>query len=101
MTGLRIDAEQRKISLSLKAALPKEEPKAPEEEEVEEEVKPPRPRTTPLRGASAATSRSCPCRQKAGRRWPRVECKNLCLNRGQVPRPRGSSLRSELLELCV
>jgi small subunit ribosomal protein S1 len=48
---LRVDKEQRRISLSLKAALP-EEPKAEEVEEEEEEVevKPPRPRTTPLRG---------------------------------------------------
>ena len=49
---LSVDPEQRRISLSLKAALPKE----PETEAVEEaeeeavEVKPPRPRTTPLRG---------------------------------------------------
>jgi small subunit ribosomal protein S1 len=48
---LKVDPEQRKISLSLKAALPKEEPPPAEEEEEEEaEVKPPRPRTTPLRG---------------------------------------------------
>jgi ribosomal protein S1 len=49
---LRVDKEQRRISLSLKAALPEEEPKVeePEEEEEEVEVKPPRPRTTPLRG---------------------------------------------------
>jgi small subunit ribosomal protein S1 len=48
---LRVDPAQRKISLSLKAALPKE-PEAPAEEEAEEtvDVKPPRPRTTPLRG---------------------------------------------------
>jgi small subunit ribosomal protein S1 len=49
---LSIDKEKRRISLSLKAALPREEPNAeePEEEEEEIEVKPPRPRTTPLRG---------------------------------------------------
>jgi small subunit ribosomal protein S1 len=49
---LRIDQAQRKISLSLKAALPKqaEEPAEEEAEEEEMEVKPPRPRTTPLRG---------------------------------------------------
>jgi small subunit ribosomal protein S1 len=48
---LKVDPEQRKISLSLKAALPKEEsPPAPEEEEEDVEVKPARPRTTPLRG---------------------------------------------------
>jgi small subunit ribosomal protein S1 len=48
---LRVDPGQRRISLSLKAALPKEA-EAPAEEEEEEpvEVKPPRPRTTPLRG---------------------------------------------------
>lgn len=48
---LRVDKEQRRISLSLKAAL-SEEPvvEEPEEEEEEIEVKPPRPRTTPLRG---------------------------------------------------
>jgi small subunit ribosomal protein S1 len=48
---LRVDSAQRKISLSLKAALPKE-PEVPAEEEAEEpvDVKPPRPRTTPLRG---------------------------------------------------
>jgi small subunit ribosomal protein S1 len=47
---LAIDRNQRRISLSLKAALPEEaeEPAAEEEEQVE--VKPPRPRTTPLRG---------------------------------------------------
>jgi small subunit ribosomal protein S1 len=50
---LSLDRNQRRISLSLKAALPKEPEEAVEEEpEVEEEVevKPPRPRTTPLRG---------------------------------------------------
>jgi small subunit ribosomal protein S1 len=49
---LSVDKEQRRISLSLKAALPKEpEPEAVAEPEEEvEEVKPPRPRTTPLRG---------------------------------------------------
>jgi small subunit ribosomal protein S1 len=49
---LSVDKEKRRISLSLKAALPREEPKAeePEEEEDDIEVKPPRPRTTPLRG---------------------------------------------------
>jgi small subunit ribosomal protein S1 len=49
---LSIDKEARRISLSLKAAIPPEEPKAvePEEEEEEIEVKPERPRTTPLRG---------------------------------------------------
>jgi small subunit ribosomal protein S1 len=47
---LRVDPAQRKISLSLKAAQAKEEPTAEEEEEAPAEVKPPRPRTTPLRG---------------------------------------------------
>jgi ribosomal protein S1 len=50
---LGVDVAQRRISLSLKAALPKEEPEpeaAPEEPEPEEPPKPPRPRTTPLRG---------------------------------------------------
>jgi hypothetical protein len=48
-----VDKAQRRISLSLKAAFPKEpEPEAAAEAEEEEvvEVKPPRPRTTPLRG---------------------------------------------------
>jgi small subunit ribosomal protein S1 len=47
---LRVDPGQRKISLSLKAAQAKEEPPAAEEEEGPAEVKPPRPRSTPLRG---------------------------------------------------
>src|SRR5262249_6644438 len=50
---LSVDKGSRRISLSLKAALPKEAEKPPEEEteEVEEApLKPPRPRTTPLRG---------------------------------------------------
>lgn len=46
---LRVDKEQHKISLSLKAALPKVEEVVEAEEEVVPE-KPPRPRTTPLRG---------------------------------------------------
>jgi ribosomal protein S1 len=48
---LNVDPGQRRISLSLKAALPKE-PEAPEDETAEEElpVRPARPRTTPLRG---------------------------------------------------
>ena len=45
---LAIDKDQRRISLALKAALPKEA--EPEEEEEELPLKPPRPRTTPLRG---------------------------------------------------
>jgi len=48
-----VNPEQRRISLSLKAALPKEpEPEAAAEEPEEEETPaaPPRPRTTPLRG---------------------------------------------------
>jgi len=48
---LTVDTEQRRISLSLKAALPREGPKAEDEEEEEEvDVKLPRPPTTPLRG---------------------------------------------------
>jgi small subunit ribosomal protein S1 len=49
---LNVDKEQRRIALSLKAALPKEtEPEVEEEAEEEEvPVKPPKPRTTPLRG---------------------------------------------------
>jgi small subunit ribosomal protein S1 len=48
---LSVDPAQRRISLSLKAALPKE-PEATDDEAEEEEtpVAPPRPRTTPLRG---------------------------------------------------
>jgi small subunit ribosomal protein S1 len=54
---LGVDAAQKRISLSLKAALAKEEPPAVEpeaapepEEEPEVPAKPARPRTTPLRG---------------------------------------------------
>src|SRR5262245_31103894 len=48
---LNIDKEQRRISLSLKQAVAQEtEPPAEEGEEEVAEVKPPRPRTTPLRG---------------------------------------------------
>jgi small subunit ribosomal protein S1 len=48
---LRVDPAQRKISLSLKAVKPKEEPgSAAEEEEEAVDTPPPRPRTTPLRG---------------------------------------------------
>jgi ribosomal protein S1 len=48
---LTIDREQRRIGLSLRAALPKVEEQAVEEEDEEElEAKPPRIRTTPLRG---------------------------------------------------
>jgi ribosomal protein S1 len=48
---LNVDPAQRRISLSLKAAQVKEEPAEPEEEAEEEApAKPPRPRTTPLRG---------------------------------------------------
>jgi small subunit ribosomal protein S1 len=48
---LNIDKPQRRIALSLKQAVA-QEPEAPAEEGEEEvvEVKPPRPRTTPLRG---------------------------------------------------
>jgi small subunit ribosomal protein S1 len=50
---LSIDKNQRRISLSLKAAQPKAGEETPEDEEVEEApapAKPERPRTTPLRG---------------------------------------------------
>jgi ribosomal protein S1 len=49
---LSVDREQRRISLSLKAALPPEPEEVAEGEEEDEvaEVRPPRPRTTPLRG---------------------------------------------------
>jgi small subunit ribosomal protein S1 len=51
---LSVDPAQRRISLSLKAALPKEpepqEAEAAEGAEPEAPAKPPRPRTTPLRG---------------------------------------------------
>jgi ribosomal protein S1 len=47
---LTIDREERRIGLSLKAALPKVEEQTPEEEEEEVVIRPPRPRTTPLRG---------------------------------------------------
>jgi small subunit ribosomal protein S1 len=49
---LRTDASSRKMSLSLKQALPKPDVKPVEEEPAEEEApaKPARPRTTPLRG---------------------------------------------------
>jgi small subunit ribosomal protein S1 len=50
-----LDPAQRRIGLSLKAALPKaEEPEAAPEEEPEEEAPPPKPRirTTPLRGGT-------------------------------------------------
>jgi small subunit ribosomal protein S1 len=46
---LDVDRNQRRISLSLKAAMPKEG-EEPQEEDEEIEVKPARPRTTPLRG---------------------------------------------------
>jgi small subunit ribosomal protein S1 len=48
---VNVDRQQRRIGLSLKAALPKE-PEPAAEEEPEEEVAPPKPRvrTTPLRG---------------------------------------------------
>jgi len=49
---LNVDPAQRRIALSLKAALPKEpEPEATEEAQEEEApARSPRPRTTPLRG---------------------------------------------------
>ena len=55
---LSVDPAQRRISLSLKAALPKEPEVAVEAEEEEPEVpvKPSRPRTTPLRGGTGSES---------------------------------------------
>ncbi len=55
---LSVDPTQRRISLSLKAAQPKEPEVAPEEPEPEPEApaKPPRPRTTPLRGGTGSGS---------------------------------------------
>jgi small subunit ribosomal protein S1 len=49
---LNVDPGQRRISLSLKAALPKEPEATADEEAAEEDapVRPSRPRTTPLRG---------------------------------------------------
>ena len=48
---LSVDKDKQRISLSLKAALPKAEPTAEEEEEEEEVVlRPPPPRIIPLRG---------------------------------------------------
>jgi len=51
---LRVDKAQHRISLSIKGAKAAPEPATPEEEEEAEaegkKVKPPRPRTTPLRG---------------------------------------------------
>lgn len=47
---LKVDPSQRKISLSLKAAQAKGEEPAAEEATEEQPKKPPRPRTTPLRG---------------------------------------------------
>jgi small subunit ribosomal protein S1 len=47
---LTIDKGQRRIGLSLKAAQPQAVEEPEEEEEGPVEVKPPRPRTTPLRG---------------------------------------------------
>jgi small subunit ribosomal protein S1 len=47
---LSVDPEQRRISLSLKGALPKAEESVAEEEEDKVPAKAPRPRTTPLRG---------------------------------------------------
>jgi ribosomal protein S1 len=53
---LSVDPAQRRISLSLKAAQVKEPEPAAEEPEPEPEVpaKPPRPRTTPLRGGTGS-----------------------------------------------
>jgi len=53
---LNVDPGARRISLSLKAALPKEPDPSEEEEEEEPDlpVKPPKPRTTPLRGGTGS-----------------------------------------------
>ena len=54
---LNIDPELKRISLSIKAAIPFEEPTSEDEEdETEVEVKPARPRTTPLRGGTGETA---------------------------------------------
>jgi small subunit ribosomal protein S1 len=65
---LNIDRPQRRIGLSLKQALPAPEPKPEEgaeepeaEEEAAEPVRPPRPRTTPLKGGVGASP---------GSNWP-------------------------------
>jgi small subunit ribosomal protein S1 len=57
---LDVNPGQRRISLSLKGA--QKEPEKPEEEAEEEqaEVKPPRPRTTPLRGGIGNQERELP-----------------------------------------
>ncbi|HKM55396.1 MAG TPA: S1 RNA-binding domain-containing protein, partial [Isosphaeraceae bacterium] len=47
---MSVDTHQKRISLSLKAAIPQAEEPAEEEAEEVVESKPPRPRTTPLRG---------------------------------------------------
>ena len=47
---LSVDPEQRRISLSLKAALPQDVVKSTEDEEEEVEDVKPRPRNIPLRG---------------------------------------------------
>ncbi len=47
---LHVDKDQRRIGLSLKAALPEEKPSEEGAEEPETPAPPPRPRTTPLRG---------------------------------------------------
>jgi ribosomal protein S1 len=54
---LSVDAVQRRIALSLKAALPKEPELAAAEPEPEPETpaKPPRPRATPLRGGTESS----------------------------------------------
>ncbi len=60
---LGLDKEARRISLSLRQAIVEETPK-PAEEDADEEAagadKPPRPRTTPLRGGIGEQSRNLP-----------------------------------------
>jgi small subunit ribosomal protein S1 len=54
---LNVDKDQHRISLSIKQALPKPDPTPAEEDEEEEAelpVKPPKPRTTPLRGGTGS-----------------------------------------------
>ena len=72
---LRIDKDQKKIALSLKAAQPKEEKvetPEPEEEAAPVNIKPPRPRTTQLRGGIGANNRV------AHASWSRDSCPYRC-----------------------
>jgi ribosomal protein S1 len=54
---LNVDKEQHRISLSIKQALPKPDPTPADDEDDDAEevpVKPPKPRTTPLRGGTGS-----------------------------------------------